>query len=208
MKIYYYTPIHAQMKSEGVKIGSPYIIVDENTILKNLAPIQKLQRSQHLDIFKDDNNNNLNGNKTLSENHLYDGATVYIGPGTIEKFYIQPVAADIEALASGSQSIVSDSGPKYTVASTVLDEVNDDDILVQAEPTNDYAQQATRIDNGNQGLGHWGDVNPIRLTNPDKEGGKRKKRNSRKISRKKLRKSSRKASRKGKKSKRKYRSHK
>lgn len=200
MRIYYYTPIHSQMKSEGIQIGTPYIVADENTFLKNLAPIKKLKNVQHLDIFKDDYNKSLDGDKTLSENELNDGSTIYIGPGTYEKFYIQP--EDTTASSFGPSN-VSNFGPQVTVATPVPGNL-DDDGLVRAELTEDFPQEAVRIDSGNSGFGDWAGTRYQRLTNPMKEGGKRKKRNSRKMSRKTLRKKSRK----GRKSRRKNRSYK
>jgi len=190
------------MKIEGIQIGTPYIVVDENTLLKNLAPIKKLKNMQHLDIFKDDYNRSLDGDKTLSENELNDGSTIYIGPGTYEKFYIHP--EDTTASSFGPSN-VSNFASQVTVARAVPGNI-DDDTLVQAELTEDFPQEAVRIDSGNSGFGDWAGTTYQRLSNPMKEGGKRKKRKSRKISRRKSRKTSRKTSRKRRKNTRKHHS--
>ena len=202
MRIYYYTPIHTQLKTEGIKIGTPYIVADENNFLKNLAPIQKLKNIQHLNIFMDDYKRSLDGDKTLSENNLHDGSTIYIGPGTYDNFYVHPQDTTVSSLA---QQDVSSFAPQMAMAKAVPGDLDDND-LVQAELTEDFPQEAVIIDSGNRGFGDWAGTRYQRITNPLKEGGKRKKRNSKKMSRKKSFKKSFKKSRKTRKSRRKRRS--
>jgi hypothetical protein len=173
LKINYYTPFHTKMKKEGKNFKTPYILANKNTILKNLEPIKKMKTMEHLRIFNDDNNMNLDDTLSLADNNLYDDATIYIGPGTYEYWYTPP----------HNTSVYNPETQDYVNDVTVMRDDQNEPTLAVAE-TVDFLPQQARIIN-ETGLGNWGSNTETRIQNPMTEGGKRKKRNSRKLSRKK-----------------------